>query len=388
MHWRSKLIHPENRASQDFNSLATPVFRGSTVVFEKSTDIVDSWKQKKHGYTYGLFGGPTVTELGQRIADLENAFHCFLVPGGQAAIALVYLTFCKSGSHCLVPFNAYGPSKELAGSLLKKMGIEIETYDPEIGVGIEKLIRPNTSLIWTESPGSITLEIQDIPAITQIAKAHQIPVALDNTYSAGVLFDAFSFGVDVSVQALTKYISGHSDVVLGSVSVANEALYEKIGATWAVLGMNVSPDDASLALRGMQTLGVRLEKLERSTLQVSSWIRERPEVDFVLNPALSGCRGHEIWKRDFTGSASLFSFVFKESIAIEQVSQFVDHLKLFKLGFSWGGTTSLAMIYPGLNRPNQKYNDRLVRLNIGLEEPKDLIEDLEQAFIFIHKNRF
>lgn len=380
MHWRSKLIHSQNKASQNFNSLATPVFRGSTVVFEKTSDIVDSWKQKKHGYTYGLFGGPTVAELGNRIADIEGAHHCFIVPGGQAAIALVYLTFCKTGSHCLVPFSAYGPSKELANGLLKKMGIEIETYDPEIGSGIEKLIRANTDLIWTESPGSITLEMQDIPAITKVAKTKNIPVAIDNTYSAGVLFDAFSNGVDISVQALTKYVSGHSDIILGSLSVANAELYEKVGATWALLGMNVSPDDASLALRGLQTLGVRLEKLEASTLKVANWIKQSPEVDLVLHPALPGSHGHEIWKRDFKGSASIFSFVFKNEYTPEQVAKFADSLKLFKLGFSWGGTTSLVMIYPGLTRPNRKYNDRLVRLNIGLEEPEDLMADLTQAF--------
>lgn len=385
MHWRSKLIHSQTKTSQDFHSLVTPVYRGSTVVFEKTSDIVDNWRQTKHGYTYGLFGGPTVTELGNRIAEIEGAHHCFLVPGGQAAIALVYLTFCKSGSHCLVPFSAYGPSKELAGGLLKKMGIEIETYDPEIGSGIANLIRSNTSLIWTESPGSVTMEIQDIPAIVKAAKAKNIPVAIDNTYSAGVLFDAFKHGVDVSVQALTKYISGHSDIILGSVSVANVELYEKVGSTWAQLGMNVSPDDASLALRGLQTLAVRLEKLEASTLKIAKWLKTRPEIELVLHPALSDCRGHEIWKRDFSGSASIFSFVFKDEFTPAQVATFAESLKFFKLGFSWGGTTSLVMIYPGLHRPNREYKDRLVRFNIGLEEPDDLIADISAALDKIKK---
>ncbi len=385
MHWRSKLLHPTNHAPKDYNSLTIPVHRASTVVFENTKGIIDNWRQKTHGYTYGLFGSPTVVELGIRIAEIEGAHHTFVVPGGQAAISTVYLAFCKTGSHCLVPYSAYGPNKELAYGLLKNMGIEVQTYDPSIGAGIADLIKPNTHLIWTESPGSITMEIQDVPAIVKAAHAHNVPVAIDNTYSAGVMFDAFKHGVDVSVQALTKYIGGHSDIVLGSVSVANNTLYEKVGSIWAQLGMNVSPDDASLALRGLQTLGVRLEKLETSALKIATWLKAHADVELVLHPALPDCGGHEIWKRDFTGSASVFSFVFKEHVSKEQVIAIVENLKLFKLGFSWGGTQSLAMVYPGLHRPNRDYKDRLVRLNIGLEEPEDLIADIRSAIEKIRK---
>lgn len=379
MHWRSKLLHPKNHAPEGYRSLATPVYRGSTVVFEKSADIVDNWRQEKHGYTYGLFGGPTVLELGVRIAEIEGAHHTFLVPSGQSAIATVYLSFCKVGSHALVPFSAYGPNKEVAGIFLKNLGIEVETYDPSIGAEISKLIRANTHLIWTESPGSITMEVQDIPAIVKAAKERQVPVALDNTYSAGVMFDAFAHGVDISVQALTKYVNGHSDVMMGSVSVANAALYEKVGSVRTMLGIGVSPDDASLVLRGLQSMGVRLERLQASTLKVARWLKQQPQVESVLHPAFPDCRGHEFWKRDFTGSTSVFSFVFKETVATEKISPFVDSLKLFKMGFSWGGAVSLVMIYSDLHRPNHDYKGRLVRLNIGLEEPDDLIADLKQA---------
>lgn len=385
MHWRSKLLHPTNHAPKDYNSLTIPVHRASTVVFENTKGIIDNWRQKTHGYTYGLFGSPTVVELGTRIAEIEGANHTFIVPGGQAAISTVYLAFCKTGSHCLVPYSAYGPNKELAYGLLKNMGIEVQTYDASIGAGIADLIKPNTHLIWTESPGSITMEIQDVPAIVKAAKAHNVAVAIDNTYSAGVLFDAFKHGVDISVQALTKYIGGHSDIVLGSLSVANNALYEKVGSIWAQLGMNVSPDDASLALRGLQTLGVRLEKLEASSLKIAKWLKAHADVDLVLHPALPDCGGHDIWKRDFTGSASVFSFVFKEHVTKEQVLNIVESLKFFKLGFSWGGTQSLVMVYPGLHRPNRDYKDRLVRLNIGLEEADDLIADLAAAIEKIRK---
>jgi cystathionine beta-lyase len=356
------------------------VHRGSTVVFDSTSDIVDDWRMGPQGYSYGLYGSPTVLELGTRIAQLEGAHHCFLVPSGQAAIVLAFLAFCRAGGHGLVPHNAYGPTREMARGLLKGLGIQVEAYDPAIGAGIDALIRPETQLVWTESPGSVTMEVQDIPAIVAAAKARGVPVALDNTYAAGVLFDAFAHGVDVSVQALTKYVGGHSDVLLGSVSVANAALYERVGAIWAQLGMGVSPDDASLALRGLKTLGVRLERLESSTLTVARWLQARPEVDTVLHPALPECPGHEFWKRDFTGSASVFSIVLGPAFTPARAAAFVDALALFRLGFSWGGTASLAMVYPGLRRPGRDYEGRLVRFNIGLEEPEDLIADLARAF--------
>jgi cysteine-S-conjugate beta-lyase len=379
VHWRSKLLHPSTHVSDGFQSLVTPVYRGSTVVFDKAADIIDDWRQGTHGYTYGLYGSPTVLELGARIAEIEGAHHCFVVPGGQAAIALVYLAFCKAGSHGLVPCSAYGASTEMAAGLLKGLGIEIETYDPAIGAGIAELVQPNTALIWTESPGSVTMEVQDVPAIVAAAKACGVPVALDNTYAAGVLFDAFHHGVDVSVQALTKYVGGHSDLLLGAVSVSCPELYEKVGSVWGQLGMAVSPDDASLALRGLQTLGIRLERLESSALKIARWLKSRPEIETVLHPALPDCPGHDLWKRDFTGSASVFSFVFGPEVAAAEVPAFVDRLKLFRIGFSWGGTASLAMIYPNLRRLNRDFEGRLVRLNIGLEEPDDLIADLSRA---------
>ena len=380
MHWRSKLQHPTAHAPAGFRSLVPPVHRGSTVLFENTSQIVDDWRHESRGYSYGLYGSPTVLELGARIAELEGAHHCFVVPSGQAAIALAFLALCRTGGHGLVPHNAYGPTRDLARGLLKGLGIEVETYDPALGAGIGALIRPNTQVIWAESPGSVTMEVQDVPAIVAAAKARGVPVVLDNTYAAGVLFDAFHHGVDVSVQALTKYIGGHSDVLLGSVSVANAALHEKVGAIWSQLGMGVSPDEASLALRGLRTLGVRLERLESSALKIAQWLRTRPEVESVLHPALPDCPGHEIWRRDFTGSASVFSIVLKPGFTPERVAAFVDALALFGLGFSWGGTASLVMIYPDLRRPGRDYEGRLVRFNIGLEEPGDLIDDLARAF--------
>jgi cystathionine beta-lyase len=379
MHWRSKLIHPAAHAPANFRSLATPTYRGSTVLFERQADVSDDWRQTENGYTYGLYGTPTVLELGARIAEIEGARHSFVVPGGQAAISLIYLAFCKTGAHALVPVTAYGPNRELAAGLLRGLGISVEAYDPLIGAGIANLIRDNTALIWVESPGSVTMEIQDVPAIVAAAHERKVPVALDNTYAAGVLFDAFGHGVDVSMQALTKYVGGHSDLLLGTVSVAGSAAYEAIGPVYKQLGMAVSPDDCSLALRGLQTLGIRLERLEKSTLEVAQWLAKHPGIRTVLHPALQSCPGHAHWQRDFTGSSSIFSCVFDDRFTTEQVIAFADRLKLFKIGFSWGGVTSLVVVYPNLDRPGRPYGGRLVRLNVGLEEPSDLIADLGQA---------
>src|SRR6202045_4487218 len=281
MHWRSKLIHPSVHAPANFRSLATPTYRGSTVLFERQADVLDDWRQTEHGYSYGLYGTPTVLELGARIAEIEGSHHSFVVPGGQAAISLIYLAYCRSGSHALVPITAYGPNRELAAGLLQRLGISVEAYDPLIGAQIAKLIREDTALIWTESPGSVTMEVQDVPAIVAAAHRRNVPVALDNTYAAGVLFDAFAHGVDVSMQALTKYVGGHSDLLLGTVSVADAVAYEAIGPIYKQLGMAVSPDDCSLALRGLQTLGVRLERLEKTALDVAGWLAEHPNIKTV-----------------------------------------------------------------------------------------------------------
>jgi cysteine-S-conjugate beta-lyase len=379
MHWRSKLIHSGAHAPADFRALTTPTYRASTVVFERQADVSDDWRQTESGYTYGLYGTPTVLELGARIAEIEGAHHTFVVPGGQAAISLIYLAFCKAGTHALVPYTAYGPNRELAARLLKKLGITVDAYDPLTGAGIANLIRENTALIWVESPGSVTMEIQDVPAIVTAARERRVPVALDNTYAAGVLFDAFAHGVDISMQALTKYVGGHSDLLLGSVSVAGRTGYEAVGSTLKQLGMAVSPDDCSLALRGMKTLGIRLERLEKSALEIARWLAQHPNIERVLHPALPSCPGHEYWRRDFTGSSSIFSVVFDERFTADQVTAFADRLKLFKIGFSWGGVTSLVIVYPDLVRPAENYGGRLVRLNIGLEEPADLLADLAQS---------
>lgn len=381
----TRAIHPLRRASRDFDSLVTPTYRGSTVLFNSLADVVDRRRNPDH-YRYGLAGTPTSRELALRIAELEGAHRTFLVPSGLSAIGAVYLAICAAGSHVLLPTSAYPPNRDLGDELLARLGIEVEQYHPLLGDGIAALIRDNTALIWCESPGSITMEIQDVPAIAAAAKARNVPVALDNTYAAGALFDAFAAGVEISIQALTKYVGGHSDVLLGSISAKDPAMAKRIGATIEQLGLGVSPDDCSLALRGLATFDLRLRALEKSTLEVAHWLKQRPEVGKVLHPAFCDCPGHAIWKRDWSGSASLFSIIFRDWTAA-QVETFVDSLRLFKIGYSWGGAVSLVMAYPYLKHPTPEEGPRLVRLNIGLEDTADLIADLEQAMSAAYSSR-
>jgi cysteine-S-conjugate beta-lyase len=383
--WKTKLIHSDAKIPQGYKSLATPVFRGSTTVFPSASAVKDTWDQHRVGYTYGLYGTPTSLELAARVCELESGSHTILAPGGQAAISLINLALLQAGDHILVPASVYYPNRKLTTQLLSRFGITSTFYDPLIGAGIASLIQENTRLVWTESPGSITMEVQDLPAIVAAAHARNVRVVLDNTWSAGILLDAFAQGVDVTMQALTKYIGGHSDLLLGSVTLRDDALYQRIGSAQQLLGLAVSPDDCSLALRGLQTLAVRLAAIETSALAIAKWLTSRPEVDRVLHPALPSCPGHEFWKRDFLGSSGVFSIVFKPGPTQAQVFAFVDALKLFKVGYSWAGVTSLAVAYNIGRIPGRPpYDHRIVRLNIGLESTDDLIADLHQALPKLH----
>jgi cysteine-S-conjugate beta-lyase len=377
--WKTRLIHTEAKAPQGYRSLVTPVYRGSTTLFPSTSAATDDWNQEKAGYTYGLYGTPTALELAARVRELEGGAHTILTPGGQAALALVDLALLNAGDHVLLPASIYKPNRELTDELLSRFGVTATYYDPLIGGRIDSLIRESTRLIWTESPGSVTMEVQDVPAIVTAAHARGVLVALDNTWAAGILFDAFAHGVDVSVQALTKYIGGHSDLLLGSVTVRDEAIFQRLGQARAVLGFGVSPDDCSLALRGMQTLAVRLAAIEQSALAVAHRLAARPEIELVLHPALPSCPGHELWKRDFTGSSGVFSVVFKPGPSRDAIRAFADALDLFEIGYSWAGVTSLVMTYTLLSDERPQYDHRLVRFSIGLESTEDLIADLERA---------
>lgn len=378
--WRTKLAANAAGVPEGFESLVAPLFRGTTTIFTGARAAVEHWDQRRHAYSYGIHGTPTTLELAGRVSNLEGSFATFILPSGQAAIAAVCLSILSAGDHVLLPDSAYGPAKGFATEILERLGVAWSAYPPLCGEAIHEHLRPDTRLIWCESPGSITMEVQDVPAIVAAAHQRGVPVALDNTYSAGVLFDAFAAGVDISVQALTKYLSGHSDVFLASLSVGTEALYHQIGTTLARLGLAVSPADCSLALRGLQTLAVRLDAIGVSALSVAQWLAARPEITCVLHPALPSCPGHAVWQRDFTGSTGVFSILFRPEIDIENVLDWVDRLGVFKVGYSWGGVTSLAMPYPVVKRQFNVPEGHLVRLHVGLEPTADLIDDLQSAF--------
>ena len=377
--WKTRLIHSDAQVPRDFRSLSTPLYRGSTVLFSHADDANDEWDQWEHGYTYGLYGTPTTLELAARVCELEHGFRTLITPGGQSAISLVHLALLKSGDHVLIPENIYGPNRKFANHVLRRFGVEMSYYMPSAGAGIASEFRDNTRVVWCESPGSVTMEVQDVPAIAEAAHQRGAILVLDNTWSAGVHFDAFAHGVDVTLQALTKYIGGHSDLLLGSVTVRDRELFRQLGETHQVLGCAASPDDCSLALRGLKTMAVRLKQVEESALAIAQWLAARSEVERVLHPALPSCPGHELWKRDFTGCTALFSIVFHERFTKEQVLRFVDSLELFKIGYSWGGVTSLAMAYDLHSPKRPAYGARLVRLYIGLEDPEDLKADLSRA---------
>jgi len=386
--WKTRLIHSDVQVPAGYRSLASPVYRGSTTLFPDSASVNDGWDQHEAGYTYGLYGTPTTLELAAKICELEKGYRTIVMPGGQGAIALINLALLRNGDHILIPESVYTPNRKLARNVLRRFGVEASFYPPEVGAGIKDLLRENTRLVWCESPGSITMEVQDVPAIAEAAHARGVLVALDNTWSAGVYFDAFAHGVDITMQALTKYVGGHSDLLLGSVTVEEKRLYEQLGATQQLLGCAASPDDCSLALRGLKTMAVRLKHIEASALRIARWLAARPEIERVLHPALEGSPGHEFWKRDFTGSAGVFSIVFKSEATKAQVLQFVDALELFEIGYSWGGVTSLAVAYDfhgSKGRPD--YGHRIVRLNIGLEDTEDLLEDLEQGLNSLRKRQ-
>jgi len=378
--WQTKLIHSSAKVPGGFRALSVPVERASTVVFPDCASAVGGWDVEANGYTYGIHGTPTVHALAGRIAELEGGVRTLLVPSGLAALTLVDMAMLSAGSHVLMPDNVYVPNRMLAIKLLQRFGVEASFYSADASANIAEHFLPNTHLIWVESPGSITMEVQDVPAIAAAAHAHGVIVAMDNTWAAGVLFKAFEHGVDISVQELTKYVGGHSDLLLGSVTVRELALLERLGDTRARMGLAVSPDECSLALRGLQTLAVRLRHAEASALAIAHWLAAQPEVETVLHPALESSPGHALWKRDFSGASGLFSFVFRPQFSGAQVRAFVDALDLFEIGYSWAGTTSLAVTY-NLNhtRGASPYGDRLVRLSIGMEDTDDLIADLKQA---------
>lgn len=390
--FHTRLSHTGRADKTTHGFVNPPLLRGSTVLYPTVAE------RKRLGgmrgqrvLTYGLGGSATHWALEDVIAEVEGGTRCAIVCSGLAAVTTPLLAFLQTGDHLLMPDSVYGPARNFAEGMLKRFGIETSFYDPLIdGPGIAALLRPNTTVVYTESPGSHTFEVQDIPAIARAAHAHahgaagkapgSVKVMMDNTWGIHH-FQPFRHGVDISIQAATKYPAGHSDILIGSITVNSAADWDTLHAGSRGLGQYASPDDCWLTLRGLRTMGVRLAHQEQAGLEVARWLAARPEVARVLHPALPGAPGHALWKRDFTGACSLFGVEFKPDYSVESTHAFVEALALFGIGASWGGFESLALPTTGFltRTASAPFAGPLVRLHIGLEDVSDLIADLEQG---------
>ena len=377
---QTTLIHSDYVAPEGFAAFPPGIHHASTVLFPNVAAMRSGQWKDKNAYTYGLHGTPTTFTLEARLAEIEGGAHCLLAPSGLAAIAMIDFALLKSGDDVLLPDNVYNPNRELGRWLSQDFGVTARFYDPMIGAGIAGLIQPNTKLIWAESPGSVSMEVPDLPAICKAAHEKGVLVALDNTWAAGLALRGFDAGADIVMHALTKYQSGGADLLMGAVITRDRELNERLAQAHMRLGLGVGADDAYLVMRGLPTMKLRFETHDANARKVAQWLKERPEIAKVLHPAFEDCPGHANWKRDFRGAGGLFSVLFDARYTEEQTDRFVDALDFFGLGYSWGGPNSLVMPYriQGMRR---RWADEgiLVRFNIGLESPDDLIADLAQA---------
>lgn len=375
----TRLVTAGRDPQSQFGFVNPPVYHASTVLYPTAEDQV----AHRSRYQYGRRGTPTSEALESALTELEGGgcAGTILVPSGLAAISTALLSVCGSGDHILVSDSAYRPTRNFCDSMFRRLGVETTYYDPLIGAGIASLFKPNTKAVFVEAPGSQTFEMQDIPAIANVAHAKTAVVLMDNTWATPLYFRAFDKGVDLSIQAGTKYIGGHSDVMLGTVS-ANAATFPRLKETFNTMGLCVGPDDIYLGLRGLRTLGVRLARHHESGLRVAHWLEGRPEVLRVLHPALESNPGHAIWKRDFSGACGLFAIVLKP-VPEKAVYAFMNELALFGMGFSWGGFESLVITYDCTEyRTATQWapGGPTLRFHIGLEDTDDLIADLERGF--------
>jgi len=360
-----------------------PIYRGSTVLFP----TVASLEADDQEFSYGRLGTPTVKALAQAIAELEGGHATVLTPSGLTAVAATLIALASAGDHILVSDSVYRPTRRFCDHVLKRLGVETTYYDPLLGAGIASLIRANTKVVFAESPGSQTFEVQDIPAMAEAAHAGGAQLVLDNTWATPLYFKPFTHGVDVSIQAATKYIVGHADAMLGAIT-ASEAAWPAIARAHDELGLCPGPEDVYLALRGLRSLGVRLERHQASGLELARWLQARPEVARVIHPALPGDRGHALWARDFTGASGLFSIVLKPA-SKQAVAAMLDGFTLFGMGYSWGGFESLIIPFnPSAYRSATKWKDKgpALRLHVGLEDIDDLKADLDSGFARLRKS--
>lgn len=371
----TQLAHAGNDPRDFHGFVNPPVVHASTVLFPDAATMAT----RAQKYTYGTRGTPTTDALAAAIDSLEGSAGTIIVPSGLAAVTVPLLAFLSAGDHALIVDSVYAPTRHFADTMLKRLGVEVEFYDPHVGAGIAALMKPNTKVVFTESPASNTFEMQDIPAIAKAAHAGGAVVMMDNTWATPLFFKPLDHGVDISIHAATKYPAGHSDVLLGTVS-ANAACWERLFEGFYALGVCAAPDDVYQVLRGLRTMGVRLERHEQSALEIALWLETQAGVARVLHPGLESHPGHQLWKRDFSGSSGIFSVVL-DGGGQTQAHAFLDALEIFGLGYSWGGYESLAVhVYLG-DRVVAKgpYEGPIIRLQIGLENVDDLKDDIARG---------
>ena len=365
-----------------------PVCHASTILFPSLAALEAADAKPFERLNYGRVGTPTSHAFERAVAELEGGYRAVTAASGLAAIVTALTAFTKAGDHILIADTVYGPTRRFAEETLRRYGVTVEYYDPVIGAGIKALLRRETSLVYLESPGSLTFEVQDVPAIAAAAKAVGATVLMDNTWATPLYFRPFEYGVDVSIHAATKYIVGHSDAMLG-VMVCAEASWETVKRTAVRIGAAAGPDDLYLGLRGLRTLGVRLRRHGEAGLALADWLSRQPEVTRVLHPARPGDPGHDLWRRDFSGTSGLFA-VTLEPCAKAAIAAMVDHFELFGLGYSWGGFESLALpVHPRRVRTATSWDHAgtLLRFHAGLEDIDDLIRDLEAGFARLRRTR-
>jgi len=380
----TKVITSGRHPKKQFGAVNPPVLHASTILFDTVKDLKD---YENAPVKYGRHGTPSTFSLQEAVADLEGGYDSLLAPSGLAAVTTAILSFVSAGDHMLMVDSVYDPTRSFCDTALKRFGVETTYYDPLIGAGIEELIRPNTKVVFVESPGSRTFEVQDIPAIAAAAKAKgDITVIMDNTWATPLYFKPFEHGADVSVQAATKYIVGHSDAMLGVITTTEEA-WERVYMTNRSLGGCAAPDDAYLGQRGLRTLSVRLERHCKNAMILIDWLLDQPEVSRILYPAHPKDPGYELWQRDFLGATGLFGVVFNQG-SMKQGYALLDSLKHFGMGYSWGGYESLMIPNIGFSRVATKWKPEGLsfRIHAGLEDPEDLIADLDQAFDTFRKS--
>ncbi|MFQ6755876.1 cystathionine beta-lyase [Cereibacter sphaeroides] len=372
------LTHAGRDPARHLGAVNTPVYRASTILFPTLAAL-----EAKEGtkLRYGRRGTPTTHALEDAVCALEKADRALLAPSGVSAISTILMSFAEPGAHILMTDSAYGPARKFCEFTLRRFGVETTYYDPTVGAGIEALIRPETKLIWMESPGSQTFEVQDVSAIAEVARRHGIVTAIDNTWSGGYFCQPLTQGVDISIQAGTKYISGHSDLLLGTIACRAEH-YDRLRETYLRFGVCVGADDAFLALRGLRTMAVRMAHHHESGLEVANWLLQQEEVCRVMHPGLPGDPGHTLWQQQFTGASGLFGFVLRP-VDRPALGRMFDGLSLFGMGSSWGGFESLLVpSNPSVYRTATTWapGGQTVRIHVGLEDPADLIAELRAAF--------